>query len=482
MISFCQPKIIMNRITFKSRRQGITSVIAMFYLAVFSMLSIGFYSTVTTQVQLSYNDMNINAAQAAAESGMQFVRYQLSVLNIPPGTAPALWFNTVYTQLAASMNGTTNFGSDTVGLSGTTINLPATAGNWINLDGTGARFIATIVPNPTFPSPTDLIVKVTGQARSGQIMRAVQMTYYTSPMSSSVFGYGIATKGWIAMTGNSKIQGASNAAQGSVLAATMDPVTALSMNGNQSISGGAYFVNPNAVTSFTGNSTIGGYAPSSPSFSSQLHMGITSPAFPSVDTSGFLPYCTNTWTASTGTTNVTLVNTILPSGTYTFSGNCAIQGILYIKTPAKVTFAGNTNIQGCIVVENNPQGTPTTDTMTFVGNTTATAINTLPANATFPAGERALTNSFLLAPNFSVSFSGNFGTVGGSMIADNFTFTGNAGGTVNGSIVGLGDKAMSFTGNANIVINSSGAGTIPSGAVFNSKYVARSNSYQEVLP
>jgi hypothetical protein len=135
-----------------------------------------------------------------------------------------------------------------------------------------------------------------------------------------------------------------------------------------------------------------------------------------------------------------------------------------------------------VVVENNPSGTPTTNTLTFVGNTTASAINTLPANATYPAGERALTNSFLLAPNFSVSFSGNFGTIGGSMIADNFSFTGNAGGTINGSIVGLGDKAMSFTGNASISINNPNGAGIPSGAVFNTKYVARSNSYQEVIP
>jgi hypothetical protein len=449
----------------------------MVYLAIFSILALGFYSAVTTQVQVSYNDMKINSAQAAAESGMQFIRYQLSGLNIPHNTPNNLLFTTVYTQLSASMNGTANLGGDTVGMSGSTINIPSTSGNWINLDNNGTRFSAAITQ-----SGQQLIVKVTGQTSSGQLLRAVQMNYGVAQRASAIFGYGVASRGWITMTGNTKILGASDPTKGSILAATSQTVTALSMTGNQQISGDASFVNPNAITSFSGNSSIAGYTPSSSSFASHIHKGVTMPSFPQIDTSAFLPYCTNTWTNAVGTSNVTLTNTILPSGTYSFSGNCAIKGILYVKTPAKITFSGNTTIQGCVVVENNPAGTPATNTMSFSGNVAATAIDTLPANGTFPAAERALTNSFLLAPNFSVSFTGNFGTVGGSLIADNFSFTGNAGGTVNGTVVGLGDAALILNGNADIIINSQGTSKYPSGAFFGNQYVPLADTYQEVLP
>src|SRR5205823_5214496 len=110
-------------------------------------------------------------------------------------------------------------------------------------------------------------------------------------------------------------------------------------------------------------------------FAQHVHAGIPAPLFPSVDTSGYLPYCTNTWTISTGKTVVNCV--VPPNANPTFNGNVTIQGILYIQTPNKVTFSGNTTIQGCIVVENNPTGTA--NTINFSGNVSASTIDTLPA-------------------------------------------------------------------------------------------------------
>ncbi len=454
------------------RRQGITSVIAMFYLAIFSVLAIGFYSSVTTQIQLSYNDMNINAAQASAESGMQYVRYQLSALNIPNSTPTAQLFSSVYSQLSTSMNSTGNLGSDTVGLSGSTISLPGTAGHWINLDSNGARFLSTVTQ-----SGQQLVVKTTGQARNGQIMRAIQMNYGVAQKASGIFGYGVASRGSISMNGNTKILGATDPTKGSILSATTTLGTALTMTGSPQISGDASFVDPNAVTSISSGSTIDGFAPSSGNFAAHVHKGVDAPTFPQVDTAAFLPYCTNTYTSGN-----TLINCILPPGNYNFSGNTTIKGILYIKTPATVKFTGNLTIQGCIVVENNPLGSPATNTLNFAGNVSASGIETLPVSATYPAGEVALKNAFLLAPNFSASFSGNFGTIGGSIIADKLSFSGNAGGTVNGSVIGLADQPLSLAGNSDIIISSTGTSQYPAGVFFGSQYVPLSDTYQEVVP
>jgi Tfp pilus assembly protein PilX len=455
-----------------ARRTGITSVIAMLYLTLFSMLAIGFYGSVTTQVQVSYNDMNINAAQAAAESGMQFIRFQLSALNVAHNTPSDQLFNQVYIQLATAMNGTGNLGSDTVGLSGSTINIPSTAGHMINLDNSGAGFFASVTQ-----SGQVLVVKVTGQARSGQIQRAIQMNYGIAQRASSIFGYGVASRGSIYMGGNAKILGASDPTKGSVMSATMQPVTALTMAGSEQISGDASFVNPNAITSISGSASIASSSPASGTFANHIHKGVDNPTFPQIDTSAFLPYCTNTYAGGK-----TLVNCILPSGNWSFSGNVTIQGILYVQTPCNITFNGNTTIQGCIVVQNNPTGTAATNLISFSGTVSSSGIDTLPVGSTFPAGEVALKNAFLLAPNCTASFTGNFGSIGGSIIADKLSFSGNAGGTVLGSVIGLTDTPLTLNGSSDIIINSTGTSQYPSGVFFGNQYVPLPDTYQEVAP
>jgi hypothetical protein len=156
--------------------------------------------------------------------------------------------------------------------------------------------------------------------------------------------------------------------------------------------------------------------------------------------------------------------------------------VLYIQTPNNVTFSGNLTVQGAIVVENDPKGGTAGNSLTFGGNVSATSISTLPSGTTFPDAERALSNVFLLAPTFKVSFSGNFGTIGGSMIADQFSFSGNAGGTVNGSVVGLADLPMSLSGTSDIVINSTGTTAYPPGVFFGSNYAPLPDTWLEVHP
>jgi hypothetical protein len=68
------------------------------------------------------------------------------------------------------------------------------------------------------------------------------------------------------------------------------------------------------------------------------------------------------------------------------------------------------------------------------------------------------------------------------MIADQFTFSGNAGGTINGSVVGLANSTMALSGNSAILINSSGTTQYPAGTFFNSNYAPLSDTWQEVLP
>ena len=51
-------------------RKGITAVLAMLYMALFSTLALGFYAAVTTSVQVASNEQSQTRAMRAAESGI----------------------------------------------------------------------------------------------------------------------------------------------------------------------------------------------------------------------------------------------------------------------------------------------------------------------------------------------------------------------------------------------------------------------------
>src|SRR4051812_17262150 len=71
------------------RRRGIAWVLAMLYLVLFSTLAVGFYAATTMSAQMARNDRSGAEAQLAAESGLQFMRYQLGCMDIPTATTNA---------------------------------------------------------------------------------------------------------------------------------------------------------------------------------------------------------------------------------------------------------------------------------------------------------------------------------------------------------------------------------------------------------
>lgn len=452
-------------------RRGIASMLAMLYVVLISTLAVGFFAAATISAQIARNQRTLELAQCASDSGMGFARYQLGQITVASGLADSNLLAAVAAQLGAQLNGTRNMKGHLVTVANNAITLPS-ANDYMAMDGTtGAQFRITITASGTF-----LSVKSSGYGQQANAGRGIHVQFQTAPRASAIFDYGVAAKGAITMSGNVAIQGATDPTKGSVLSETAgaDPLT---MTGNVSMSGDFSYTNAAGTPSY-GGGTIAGYSQSSPNFVNHVHAGITPPPFPTVDTTAYAQYATNVWTTSTGKTVVNCV--IPPNANPNFSGGTTVQGVMYIRTPNRVSFSGNTTIQGCIVVENNPIGN--SNAITFSGNVQASGINTLPANSTFPAGERALTGAFLLAPGFSATFSGNFGTIGGSMIADQFTFSGNAGGTVQGSVVALQDRPMTLSGNSAIVIASTGTSNYPTGVSFGNTYTPLPGTYLEVAP
>ncbi len=452
------------------RRRGITAVLAMLYLVIFGVMAVGFYAATTTATQVSENERRTSAAAFAAESGMDFVRYQLAQVVIPHGTPPSQLFTTVYEQLEYNIEGTPNLGVGSVSMWGNVISIPANPDSYITLNGnTGAQFRATVEN-----LGQKVRVKVIGRANGITVRRAVQLDYDLAEKASAIFDFGVASKGKIWTDGSSKIRGATDPTKGSVLSTCLTDPTPVVIRGKE-VSGDISVTNASANIVFSGAS-VGGTTDPAEIAAHHIHKGVAEPEFPTIDTAAFEAYATNTYVA--GQTN--LVNCRIPANTNpTFAANTQIQGVLYIETPNVVKFRGNVDVHGTIVTQNEPTGTVATNILDFSGNVRAQGIETLPESF---GDLRQLTGSFLLAPKFHAKFSGNFGTVNGSIMADKISMTGNAGGTVVGTVVNLANNMMTVYGSSEIIIASTGTTNYPAGVFFSSRYVPLPDTYEEVRP
>src|SRR5688500_13798879 len=89
-------------------RQGVTAVLAMLYLTLMASLALGFYSASNTAIMVSYNEQKVERARLAAESGLEFARFHLSRVSIPPRTPRDQRFTLLGSRLAANLNGSGN--------------------------------------------------------------------------------------------------------------------------------------------------------------------------------------------------------------------------------------------------------------------------------------------------------------------------------------------------------------------------------------
>ncbi len=73
--------------------------------------------------------------------------------------------------------------------------------------------------------------------------------------------------------------------------------------------------------------------------------------------------------------------------------------------------------------------------------------------------------TFMIAPGFRTSFGGSFGMISGAIAANGVTFHGNAGGTINGSIINYSRYPLRLSGNSDLQFNRSGLTRVPAGFV-----------------
>lgn len=104
----------------------------------------------------------------------------------------------------------------------------------------------------------------------------------------------------------------------------------------------------------------------------------------------------------------------------------------------------------------------------------------LPTGSQYDA-MRQENGTFLLAPGFALSFWGSFGTIGGAIAGNGVKFGGNAGGTVNGSVINYSTTKMTVVGSSDITFNRSGITEIPAGFIQELLIHYNPDSYQEQI-
>ncbi|MHC4719648.1 MAG: hypothetical protein ACYSYT_04140, partial [Planctomycetota bacterium] len=137
----------------------------------------------------------------------------------------------------------------------------------------------------------------------------------------------------------------------------------------------------------------------------------------------------------------------IPAGIGPVSFNSVtFRGVVFIDTPNIVTFSGNTTITGIVVGNGDLDDNSGTNQIIFLGTVDSYPVTDLPIESQFEQ-LRDETGTFLMAPGFSASFGGNFDTLNGAIAANGIEFFGDAGGTINGSVINYSDTPMTISGN-----------------------------------
>jgi hypothetical protein len=444
-------------------------MLAMLYLVLFSALALGFYAATTTSCEVVANDRMIAGAQAAAESGMDFMRYQLSLVTIPSGTTAANLQTELYKDLQQQLNTSANLGSYSIGSFDNVIQIPASTSTYIPLDKSNDKsFRATITV-----WTGDIVVKVEGRTSGGKISRFVQMDYEPGTHTTKSFNFAVASRGQVVMKKGSL--GGTAGVENSVAQVMSAANTSTAINVSGGTIGGDLSILDGAGVSVTGG-TVAGSSITADILANHVQV-VNDPDFPDVDPSIYKKYATNTYVPKANTQ----ANIIIPPNTNPkFNANDTVQGIMYIQSPNQVTFNGNFKLQGFIVMEKGVSGD--VNTLSFSGNLTQSPV---PAGSTFDQ-VRAVSGVAILAPSASINMSGSVDSfMRGSIITNKFNFNGSADIQIDqGTLMTLspdGDSAV-FNGKT-VKFTANGSHNVPAaGLTYSGYYKPKMGSYVEVLP
>ena len=455
------------------RYRGSVLLISMIFVIIFSALAVSIASLSDSNIQIYSSQQKINSALVSAQSGLEILRYYLSSTTISGADPAESRLQTVASTLqsrletAGIINIIPSYNSATKVITIPDVTISSQSNQTFN---------AVINYGDNFD-----ILQVTVTGNSQEITRKIKMACEFSTFGSNVFNFGIASKGPLRMQGNVDVEGLNEIIEAEVYIESENYNEALSMEGKSEIAGDVSIVNPIANVSVGESSSIGGES-GQDGIDNHVKIGVDPIDFPEPDPTAFEQYVESALDPETDTTtNLILENIRIPANTNPhFSGNVIINGIMYIEAPNIVKFTGNVNITGIIVAEGDLESPSIANQLIFGGNVSSQSVSQLPAEERFN-GIKQETGTFLLAPGFHASFGGDFDTLNGVIAASGIAFYGNAGGTINGSVVNYGDTPMTLNGNTGLVFNRSGIDENPAGFIPNKVIKFLPGTYSEPL-
>lgn len=450
-------------------RRGTVLIISMIFVLIFSSLAVTMVTMSGANVQLACNQHKLNSTLSAAHSGLEVMQYWMDRITIPDSTAPPDYLSTVFNSFQddLAVNSITNisasYNSSTIIISPVIL---ATADNM--------NFEAAIKNLNNNMLQMDVI------GRSGQIARTIRVNYNIRPRKHPIFDYGIATKGPLHLLGSNDVDGLNESIEANVYIESINNNDALLLKGSSTIAGDVSICNPFANPSVSNSSSIGGET-GQDAIDNHVTINAESIDFPIPEPDAFEHYVVNLFDPATDTTtDMTLENIRIPAGTNPhFSGHVTLKGIVFVETPNIVTFTGNTDVIGIIIGDGNLAYPSDDNQLVFLGNVDSSSVSQL--DATF-GDIREETGTFLLAPGFDACFGGSFNTINGVIAASGIEFFGNAGGTVNGSIINYGEDLMTLLGSVDLVFDRSGLTENPAGFETYMVLEFQPESYSEPVP
>ena len=454
------------------KRHGYTLLLSIIFIALFSALGTALATFSSSNIQIAHNQQEAGQALSSAHSGLEVVRYYLQNVGISASVAPADRLETLATKLqtafynagASNMTASYNSGTQTLSISNVTLN-----------SQTNESFAAEVTYGGDYDT---LNIVITGSCQ--QLDRKVGVFYEFTEIGNPIFDFGIATKGPLSMQGNVDVDGFNENIEASVYIESMTATLALEMTGKSSIAGEVTIGNGGACVDISNQSSVCGEEGSDAL--DHVTIGAGTCDFPVMSPTDFEHYTTgNVFDPNTDpTSNVTLTNIQIPQNTNpSFSGHAIIRGVMYIKAPNVVTFTGNAEIHGLIVAEGDVDNPSESNVLDFGGTVDSYDVSTLPEEEFGSLTEE--TGTFILAPGFSTCFRGNFGTLNGVIASSGVEFQGNAGGTINGSVINYSGGCMTLDGNTDLVFNRSGVQKVPAGFEPSTTLAFVTNSYYEPM-
>lgn len=431
-------------------RRGVVLIIAMVFLAVFSVLSISMATMSGTNLQIAKNQRTANSVLSATESGLEVCRYWLSDITIPLSVGPSLRLNAVAHELQDKL---TAAEVSNISISHTISEITIST---TSLETQSNRsFSATMEQTDS----DTLRLEITGT--NGQTSRTINTRFAFVSRANPIFDYGVATDGPLRMTGNTGLE---VAVKSNVYIGGGGVNHALDMQGNSKISSGVSIHESYPSISLSSNATIGGQH-GQEAIDNHVSTGVEEIVFPVPDVGSFAQYVQNVVDSNTDTSaDLTLDNIVIAAGTNpTFTGNVTLRGIIFIEQPNIVTFSGNASVTGIIIGNGDVQAPSDLNQINFSGNVSTYDVSALPVEDKF-TGLKDKEGSFLLAPGFSASFTGNASINNGVIAANGISFSGNAGGNIKGTLMNYSqNNTVSLSGNSNLFLTPTGTFNNPAG-------------------